>query len=164
MRTMPWVLRTHRALHDALLVPANKRTLRQRWLIRFRMNRLSQVISKRYGGMVSPMATLGDNINFGHDLHGVFIAGEAVIGDNVTIYHHVTIGSAVTRGEYPHDAPRIGNNAFIGANATIIGRCNIGEGARIGAGVTLIDTDVAPGEIIVDKGAYSLTRREFVRR
>ncbi|KAF6164713.1 hypothetical protein GIB67_040965 [Kingdonia uniflora] len=68
-----------------------------------------------------------------------FDKGEtAVIGNNVSILHHVTLGGTGKAGGDRH--PKIGDGVLIGAGATILGNIKIGEGAKIGAGsVVLID-------------------------
>ncbi|XLS58907.1 hypothetical protein HN51_008662 [Arachis hypogaea] len=61
-----------------------------------------------------------------------------VIGNNVSILHHVTLDSTTKIGEDRH--PKISDGVLIGAGATILGNVKIGEGAKIGAGsVVLID-------------------------
>ncbi|MBO4389010.1 MAG: hypothetical protein J5785_06205 [Spirochaetales bacterium] len=65
---------------------------------------------------------------------GIFISKQAQIGRNVTLFHHVTIGSNLIQGSKGYGAPVIGDDVFIGANSCIIGKVNIGKGARIGAG------------------------------
>lgn len=77
------------------------------------------------------------------------------------IYQHVTIGSKrSSNGKYV--APVIGDQVVIGANATLIGRCVIGRGAKIGAGVTLVDATIPEEAIIINKSAYDLTNGRYV--
>ncbi|KAK7846442.1 serine acetyltransferase 5 [Quercus suber] len=69
---------------------------------------------------------------------GVVVGETAVIGNNVSILHHVTLGGTGKVGGDRH--PKIGDGVLIGAGATILGNVKIGEGAKIGAGsVVLID-------------------------
>ena len=63
-----------------------------------------------------------------HGLNGIVISHNAIIGENVTIFHQVTIG------EGNGGAPTIGDNCYIGAGAKIIGGIKIGNNVRIGAG------------------------------
>lgn len=65
----------------------------------------------------------------------------AVIGNNVSILHHVTLGGSGKSGGDRH--PKIGDGVLIGAGATILGNVKIGEGAKIGAGAVVL-MDVPP--------------------
>ena len=80
---------------------------------------------------------IGKNTVFPHGLCGIFISQNAVIGDNCTIFHHVTIGSNTFEDSKKCGSPIIGNNVFIGAGAKIIGNVNIGDNVRIGAGAII---------------------------
>ncbi|KAK6147753.1 hypothetical protein DH2020_018665 [Rehmannia glutinosa] len=67
-----------------------------------------------------------------------WVGETAVIGNNVSILHHVALGGTGKFGGDRH--PKIGDGVLIGAGATILGNVKIGEGAKIGAGsVVLID-------------------------
>lgn len=87
-------------------------------------------------------ASMGTHRNFGakfttpprlpHGLNGIIVSHNAVIGENCTIFHQVTIGEG--RG----GAPVIGNNVLIGAGAKVIGGIRIGDNVRIGAGCTVM--------------------------
>lgn len=86
---------------------------------------------------IHPAAKIGKGILFDHAT-GVVVGETAVIGNNVSILHHVTLGGTGKMGGDRH--PKIGNGVLIGAGATILGNVKIGEGAKIGAGsVVLID-------------------------
>lgn len=86
---------------------------------------------------IHPAARIGNGIMFDHAT-GVVIGETAVIGNNVSILHHVTLGGTGKASGDRH--PKIGDGVLIGAGATILGNVKIGEGAKIGAGsVVLID-------------------------
>nr|GFB38487.1 serine acetyltransferase 5-like [Tanacetum cinerariifolium] len=70
---------------------------------------------------------------------GVVIGETAVVGNNVSILHHVTLGGTGKVGGDRH--PKIGDGVLIGAGATVLGNVKIGEGAKIGAG-SLVMIDV----------------------
>jgi serine O-acetyltransferase len=78
---------------------------------------------------------IGKNLKLPHGGKGVIISSKAIIGNNVTVYHQVTIGTIKANGE----APRIEDNVFIGAGAKILGPIIIGEGAKIGANAVVIN-------------------------
>ncbi|KAK7275320.1 hypothetical protein RIF29_16433 [Crotalaria pallida] len=86
---------------------------------------------------IHPAARIGKGVLFDHAT-GVVVGETAVIGNNVSILHHVTLGGTGKVGRDRH--PKIGDGVLIGAGATILGNVKIGEGAKIGAGsVVLID-------------------------
>ncbi|KAL2336138.1 hypothetical protein Fmac_010584 [Flemingia macrophylla] len=86
---------------------------------------------------IHPAARIGKGILFDHAT-GVVVGETAVIGNNVSILHHVTLGGTGKAGGDRH--PKIGDGVLIGAGATILGNIKIGEGAKVGAGsVVLID-------------------------
>lgn len=96
-------------------------------------------------------ATLGTHIGYGasfagipifpHGLYGIVVSHNAVIGENVIIYHQVTIG------EGKGGAPKIGNNVLIGAGAKIIGNIRVGNGAKIGAGC-VVNRDIPDNAVV----------------
>lgn len=65
--------------------------------------------------------------------YSTIINGDAIIGENCTILHSVTIGGG--KG----GAPIIGNNVYIGAGAIIIGKVHIGNNVKIGAGAIVVE-------------------------
>ncbi|KAJ6848020.1 putative serine acetyltransferase 1 [Iris pallida] len=86
---------------------------------------------------IHPAARIGKGILLDHAT-GVVVGETAVIGNNVSILHHVTLGGTGKMGGDRHQ--KIGDGVLIGAGATILGNIRIGEGAKIGAGsVVLID-------------------------
>lgn len=68
-----------------------------------------------------------------HGIKGIVIHPTAVIGENVTIMHQVTIGTRDI-----DESAVIGDNVFIGAGAKILGKIKIGNGAKIGANAVVI--------------------------
>ena len=70
---------------------------------------------------------------------------------------HVTIGEH----QRTKEAPVIGNDVFIGPNACIIGKCIIGDGAKIGPGVVLVNVDIPVGATIVNNAAYDQTNQRW---
>ncbi|XP_047314733.1 serine acetyltransferase 5 [Impatiens glandulifera] len=89
---------------------------------------------------IHPAARIGKGVLLDHAT-GVVIGETAVIGNNVSILHHVTLGGTGKQGGDRH--PKIGDGVLIGAGATILGNVRIGEGAKIGAG-SLVLIDVPP--------------------
>ncbi|HIZ53868.1 MAG TPA: serine O-acetyltransferase [Candidatus Enterococcus avicola] len=90
---------------------------------------------------IHPGATIGENLFIDHGM-GVVIGQTAKIGNNVTLYHQVTLGGVSgTRGEKRH--PTIEDDVMIGAGAKILGNVTVGRGAKIGANAVVI-RDVPP--------------------
>ncbi|KAL3682531.1 hypothetical protein R1sor_000553 [Riccia sorocarpa] len=89
---------------------------------------------------IHPAARIGRGILFDHAT-GVVVGETAVIGNNVSVLHHVTLGGTGAVGGDRH--PKIGDGVLIGAGATILGPIRVGEGAKIGAGSVVLN-DVPP--------------------
>ncbi len=81
---------------------------------------------------IHPGARIGERFFLDH---GFSVIGEsAVIGDDVTIYQHVTLGGTnPTTGVGGKRHPTIGNGVVIGSGAQVLGPIEIGEGVKIGA-------------------------------
>ncbi len=96
-------------------------------------NRVSEVFAVD----IHPAARIGKGILMDHAT-GIVIGETAVVGDNVSILHDVTLGG--TGKEKGDRHPKIGEGVLISASAIILGNVNIGDGAKIGAGsVVLMD-------------------------
>ncbi len=97
-------------------------------------NQMSQV----FGVDIHPGATLGRGIMIDHAT-GVVVGETAVIGDDVSMLHSVTLGGSGCQTGNRH--PKIGRGVLISAGAKVLGSIEIGEGAKIGAG-SLVLTSV----------------------
>ena len=85
---------------------------------------------------IHPGAKIGKRLFIDHGF-GVVIGETAIIGDNVTIYHGVTLGG--TGKEKGKRHPTIENNVMIGASAKVLGNIIIGENSKIGAGAIVLN-------------------------
>lgn len=94
-------------------------------------NRVSEVFAVD----IHPGAKMGRGIMFDHAT-GVVIGETAVIGDNVSILHHVTLGGTGKASGDRH--PKIGNGVLIGAGTCVLGNVRIGDGAKVGAGSVVL--------------------------
>lgn len=82
---------------------------------------------------------IGAGLKLPHGANGVLIHPRAVLGDNVMLFHQVTIGVNFTaHGTDKYGPPTIGNNVIIGAGAKIIGSPIVGNNARIGANAVIV--------------------------
>lgn len=104
------------------------------------------------GVEIHPAAKIGRRLVIDHGM-GVVIGETSIIGDDVMIYHGVTLGSKT--GERGKRHPTIGNKVVLGAQATIIGNITVGDGAIVGA-ATLVIRDVAPFTTMVGNPAKVL--------
>ena len=103
---------------------------------------ISQITRFFTGIEIHPGAKIGRNLFIDHGM-GVVIGETSEVGDNVTIYHAVTLGgsspsidSEKQRDEKRH--PTIGNDVVIGSGAQIIGPIKVGNGSRIAANAVVV--------------------------
>lgn len=89
---------------------------------------------------IHPAARIGAGLWLDHGL-GCVIGETAVIGEDISIWHNVTLGSTLTNAG-PERHPQIGDRVVIGAGAILLGRIEIGAGANIAAGAIVLN-DVA---------------------
>ena len=94
---------------------------------------------------IHPAAQIGHGLFIDHGM-GVVIGETAEVGDNVTIYHGVTLGGRSLEKTKRH--PTVGDNVVIGAGASVLGPVLIGDRARIGAGSVVVK-DVPPNSVVV---------------
>ncbi len=94
---------------------------------------------------IHPAAQIGRRLIIDHGM-GVVIGETAEIGDDVYLYHAVTLGG--TSSERGKRHPTIGSNVIIGAGAKVLGDIVVGEGARVGANAVVVKA-VAPNETVV---------------
>jgi len=105
---------------------------------------------------IHPGATIGRRFFIDHGA-GVVIGETAEVGDDVTLYHGVTLGGTSWNKEKRH--PTLGNNVLVGAGAKILGAITLGNNVRVGAN-SVVTKDVPPcctvigipGRIIQSKG------------
>lgn len=96
---------------------------------------------------IHPNNCLSSSVNFAHNGLGTVINENAIVGKNVLIQHHVTIG-ANDKG-----IPHIGEGVKIGAYAIILGNIEVGENAVIGASA-VVTKSVPAGATVVGNPAH----------
>ena len=106
---------------------------------------ISERAKRKTGIEIHPGASIGKSLFIDHGV-GVVIGETAIIGDNVTIFHDVTLGG--TGKEKGKRHPTIGNNVFIGSGAKVLGNIIIGDNVKIGANSVILN-DVPDGVTIV---------------
>ena len=96
--------------------------------------------SRIFGVDINPAARIGRGLMLDHAT-GLVVGETAVIGDNCSILHGVTLGgSGKERGDRH---PKIGNNVMIGAGATVLGNIHVGNCCMVAAGSVVLK-DVPP--------------------
>lgn len=97
-------------------------------------------VSEVFGVDIHPAARIGRGIMIDH-AHSIVIGETAVVGDNVSMLHSVTLGGTGKEDGDRH--PKIGNGVLIGAGAKVLGNIQIGYCTRIAAGSVVLQ-DVPP--------------------
>lgn len=137
-----------------------------KWFARF-LSLLSRLVT---GIEIHPGAKIGRRFFIDHGM-GVVIGETAVIGDDVTLYHGVTLGGTSWSKGKRH--PTLGNDVVVGAGAKVLGPITLSNGARVGSNAVVVK-DVPenatvvgiPGHIVSAKvkDASSEKRQEFAKK
>ncbi len=125
----------HRLAHRLWLDPAYRLPARL----------LSQLARALTGVEIHPGAVIGRRFFIDHGM-GVVIGETAVVGDDVMMYHDVTLGGRSLKRVKRH--PTVGDRVTIGAGARVLGDIIIGDDAQIGAN-SVVTRDVPPGSVAV---------------
>lgn len=104
---------------------------------------LQQINRIAFCCLVPYKAVLGKNVHLSHLGMGIVINPACVVGNNVKINQHVTLGGTGDKG-----CPIIGDNVYIGAGAKVLGGVRVGNFARIGANAVVL-CDVPEGATAV---------------
>lgn len=114
------------------------------WLWRQGRKDLAYFIQMRaseiFGIDIHPGARIGKGIMIDH-AHSIVIGETAVVGDNVSMLHSVTLGGTGKEEEDRH--PKIGDGVLIGAGAKVLGNIRVGHCSRIAAGSVVLE-DIPP--------------------
>ncbi len=100
--------------------------------------------SEAFGVDIHPGARMGRGIMLDH-AHSIVIGETAVVGDNVSMLHSVTLGGTGKEDGERH--PKIGNGVLIGAGAAVLGNISVGDCSRIAAGSVVL-ADVPAGKTV----------------
>jgi len=104
---------------------------------RFAALMVQSIVSRKFSVDIHPAAQIGHGILLDHATN--FVVGEtAIIGNNVSILHGVSLGG---NGKEKGDRhPKVGDGVMIGAHAQLLGNIRIGKGAKIGAGAVVLQS------------------------
>jgi serine O-acetyltransferase len=133
------VLTCYPGIHARILHRLSHRLWKWRlyWLARL----LSHISRFLTGIEIHPGAAIGSRFFIDHGM-GVVIGETAEIGDDVTLYHGVTLGGTSWKEGKRH--PTLGNGVVVGAGAKILGPIHVGDGAKIGSNAVVV-RDVPAG-------------------
>ncbi len=148
------VMLAYPGVHAILLHRVSHRLWRSGWCLAARL--LSSFTRWLTHVDIHPGATIGRRFFIDHGA-GVVIGETAIIGDDVTLYHGVTLGGTSWNKVKRH--PTLGNNVLVGAGAKILGAITLGNNVRVGANSVVVK-DVPhcctvvgiPGRVIQSKG------------
>ncbi len=138
-RTFFEVLTTYPGLHAILWHRLSHRL----WSWGFKwLARLSSTLARWFTGIeIHPGANVGRRVFIDHGM-GVVIGETAVIGDDCTLYHGVTLGGATWNKGKRH--PTLESGVIVGAGAKILGPITLGAGAKVGSNAVVV-RDVPAG-------------------
>lgn len=147
------VLTNYPGLHAVWLHRASHALWKANW--KWLARTLSTFSRWLTGIEIHPGATLGRRVFIDHGM-GVVIGETAEIGDDVTLYHGVTLGGTSWKAGKRH--PTLKQGAVVGAGAKVLGPITIGENAKVGSNSVVVKdipdgaTAVGiPGRIIINK-------------
>lgn len=103
---------------------------------------------------IHPGAVIGSGFFIDHGC-GVVIGETAVVGDDCTLYHQVTLGGVSWSPGRRH--PSLGDSVLVGAGAKVLGPIEVGNGARVGANSVVVE-DVPPNMTVVGIPARVVNR------
>lgn len=137
--------------HSILFYRLAHRLWEKNWRLSARI--LSQFARFLTGVEIHPGAKIGKNFFIDHGM-GTVIGETSVIGDNVTMYHNVTLGGTKSyAGKDGKRHPTIEDNVIIGAGAHILGPITIGKNSKVGANATVVK-DVAANTTVIGVAAH----------
>lgn len=144
---------TYAGVHAVL----NHRVAHRLWRAGFRLTaRFVSQLNRMWTGIeIHPGAVVGRRMFIDHGM-GVVIGETTEIGDDVLVYHGVTLGGTSLDPGKRH--PTVGDGVIIGAGAQVLGAIEIGAGARIGAGAIVVK-DVPRGATVVGMTGRVLSKR-----
>lgn len=114
----------------------------------------NKVLGRIYSCEIPRKAKIGNNVEFVHNGLGVVINASSVIGNNVRILHHVTIGTNKISG----GAPNIGDNVIIQSYAMVLGKISIGDNVTIGAG-SIVMHDIPSNTVYYNKREETMIQK-----
>lgn len=132
--------------HSILFYRLSHKLWNKKWHLTARL--ISQFSRFLTGVEIHPAAQIGKNFFIDHGM-GTVIGQTSIIGDNVTMYHGVTLGGTKSfEGKNGKRHPTIEDNVVIGASSQILGPITIGKNSKIGANTTVVKNVKANSTIV----------------
>lgn len=149
------VVLTYPGVHAIIMHRLAHRLWRRNW--RFSA-RVIAFISRALSNVdIHPGASIGRRFFIDHGA-GVVIGETAVVGDDCTLYHGVTLGGTSWNAGKRH--PTLGNGVMVGAGAKVLGPLELGDGVRVGANSVVVESVPAgrtvigiPGRVVRNRPA-----------
>ena len=141
------VFLVYSGLHAIWTYRLTHRLWRRRW--RFLARLVSQFARFLTGIEIHPGATIGRRFFIDHGM-GVVIGETTIIGDDVMLYHGVTLGGKAPRNTPPGTKrhPTLEDGVTVGAGAKVLGDITIGAGSAVGANA-VVTKDAPPHSLVV---------------
>ncbi|MCM3656637.1 serine O-acetyltransferase [Agromyces mediolanus] len=141
------VFLVYSGLHAIWTYRLTHRMWRRRW--RFLARLVSQLARFLTGIEIHPGATIGRRFFIDHGM-GVVIGETTVIGDDVMLYHGVTLGGKAPRNTPPGTKrhPTLEDGVTVGAGAKVLGNITIGAWSAVGANA-VVTKDAPPHSLVV---------------
>ena len=128
------------------------------WLWRHDLKLIARLLSQFVRGLtgieIHPGAVIGHGLFIDHGM-GVVIGETSEIGEDVTLYHGVTLGGTSLEKGKRH--PTLGDRVVIGAGAKVLGAITIGSDTRIGANAVVVKS-VPPNSVVVGVPGQNIAR------
>ncbi len=146
-RTTLEVVLTYPGIHALIWHRLAHALWRRRWLA---LARYVSATSRFLTGIeIHPGARIGRRFFIDHGM-GVVIGETAEIGDDVTLYHGVTLGGTSWQPGKRH--PTLGHGVVVGAGAKVLGPIHVGDGAKIGSNAVVVKSVPAQATVVGNPG------------
>lgn len=146
--------------HAILCYRLNHFLWQKNWKLTARF--LSGVCRFFTGVEIHPAANIGHGFFIDHGM-GVVIGETTDIGNNVTLYHDVTLGGATVFDKHGKVTtkrhPTLGDNVIVGSGAQILGPIKIGNNAKVGSNAVVVK-DVKPNTTVVGVAAHKVEKQK----
>lgn len=114
-----------------------------------------------FGVEIPFSTTIGKGLRLTH-INGIVMHRNVVLGENCTVFHQVTLGANEHRVDFK-EAPKLGDNVYIGAGAKIIGNITIGNNVKIGANAVVV-RDISENSTVICKSQTVINKSHDMKK